>query len=160
MTPKTKRFILDTLRSRNTMTLATIRPDGYPQATTVVYANDGLVLYFMCDRGAQKVRNLGKNDKVSLTIDGESSDWTHIHALSMGATAEVVNDPVERRRATKLLSKKFPQTGETSEIELADEAIVRVTPKVISAINYDLGFGHTELVRISRADVQAASRAA
>ena len=28
------------------MTLATIRPDGFPQATTVSYVHDGLTIYF------------------------------------------------------------------------------------------------------------------
>ena len=28
------------------MTIATVRPDGFPQATTVGYVNDGLTLYF------------------------------------------------------------------------------------------------------------------
>ncbi len=142
------------------MTLATVRPDGYPQATTVAYANDGLAVYFMCDRDAQKVRNLGKNPKVSLAIDGEGSDWEHLHGLSMGATAEVVNSPAEKRRAFKLLGSKFASMAKMSEGDLAESAIVRVTPKVISAINYDLGFGHTDLVRVSRADVPAASHAA
>ena len=30
------------------LTLATIRPDGAPQATTVSYVNDGLAVYFGC----------------------------------------------------------------------------------------------------------------
>ena len=39
-----RQFILDILHSVNDLTLATIRADGYPQATTVSYANDGLTL--------------------------------------------------------------------------------------------------------------------
>jgi hypothetical protein len=35
-----------------------------------------------------------------------------------------------------------------SDVDLEDSAVVKVTPKVISAINYDLGFGHTDLVRV------------
>lgn len=46
--------------------------DGFPQATTVGYANDGLDLYFCCDRASQKVRNLRHSGKVSLTIDHDT----------------------------------------------------------------------------------------
>jgi len=40
-----KAFILKLLRRHNIMSLATVRPDGFPQVTTVAYANDGLDLY-------------------------------------------------------------------------------------------------------------------
>jgi hypothetical protein len=36
------------------MTVATNRPDGWPQATTVGYVNDGLTLYFLCSPQSQK----------------------------------------------------------------------------------------------------------
>jgi hypothetical protein len=35
------------------MTIATTRPDGWPQATTVGYANEGLTLYFLCGPDSQ-----------------------------------------------------------------------------------------------------------
>lgn len=35
MQPETKRFILDVLQAHNILTLATVREDGYPQATRV-----------------------------------------------------------------------------------------------------------------------------
>ncbi len=161
MTPKMKRFILDVLRKRSTMTLATVRPDGYPQATTVAYANDGLSLYFICDVDSQKVRNIGKSRKVSLTVDGDGdgSDWNHIHGLSMGATAEIVSDASEKRRAMKLLAARFPPMAEMPEADFAASAIVKITPKVISAINYDVEFGHTDLVRVAAADMRQSPRA-
>ena len=90
MTPSTKRFILEQLKANRIMSLATVRPDGYPQATTVTYANDGLTLYFACDRNGQKVRNLRRSSKVSLTINKDTADWKRITGLSMGATAKVI----------------------------------------------------------------------
>ncbi len=67
----------------------------------------------------------------------------------MGATAEIVNRPAEKRHAVQLLGDKFPPMADMSEVDVAASAVVRITPKVISAINYDLGFGHTDLVRVS-----------
>src|SRR5215471_12176377 len=40
--------ILSILKAAGEMTIATVRPDGYPQATTVNYVSDGLVIYFGC----------------------------------------------------------------------------------------------------------------
>ncbi|MEJ0026465.1 MAG: pyridoxamine 5'-phosphate oxidase family protein [Rhizomicrobium sp.] len=52
------------IASGSDMTIATIRPDGWPQATTVSYAGDGLTIYFGTGAASQKARNLAKNPKV------------------------------------------------------------------------------------------------
>jgi nitroimidazol reductase NimA-like FMN-containing flavoprotein (pyridoxamine 5'-phosphate oxidase superfamily) len=129
------------------MSLATARADGYPQATTVGYANDGLDLYFCCDRVSQKMRNLRHSDKVSLTIGHDSRNWAHIKGLSMGARAQVLSKPGDVTRAFELLARKFPQMRKISKEDLAATAFVKVTPKVISVLDYSKGFGHTDLVR-------------
>lgn len=147
MTPKLRKTILDLAKSHNIMSIATIRPDGYPQSTTVTYVHDGLDLYFACDRNAQKVKNLKGSNKVSLTIDRDYADWRKIRALSMGGTARLVDRPSERKRAFALLARKFPQFKKMSDEDLAATAIVKVRPRVISVIDYTKGFGHMELVR-------------
>jgi len=43
-----RRKILTLLDQHRIMTIATLRPDGWPQATTVGYASEGLTLYFLC----------------------------------------------------------------------------------------------------------------
>ena len=113
----------------------------------VAYANDGVDLYFCCDRASQKARNLGRSSKVSLTIDRDTRDWDRIKGLSMGARARVLSKPGEVTRAFGLLARKFPEMRKMSKEDLADTAFVKVTPKVISVLDYSKGFGHTELVR-------------
>ncbi len=148
MTPSTKRFILEQLKANRIMSLATVRPDGYPQATTVTYANDGLTLYFACDRSSQKVRNLRRSSKVSLTINQDTADWKKITGLSMGATAKVLKRPADTQRALALLSRKFKDMKNLSEEDLAQTAFVRVQPKVVSMLDYRREFGWTKLVRV------------
>ena len=142
-----KKFILKLLKQHNIMSLATVRSDGYPQTTTVGYANDGLDLYFCCDRTSQKVRNLRRSAKVSLTIDRDYQDFNRIKGLSMGATARVLSRPPEVQRAFALLARKFPPMRKLSAQDLAETAFIKVTPKVISILDYSKGFGHTDLVR-------------
>jgi len=140
-------FIRDVLADHGVMTLATVRPDGWPQATTVAYAAEGFDLYFACDPAGQKVANLGTCDKVSATVDREQADWNQIRGLSLGGTARVLADPAERRHAQARLRAKFPQWDETpSPEDPALIAFVQVTPKVFSLLDYRRGFGHTELV--------------
>lgn len=142
-----KTLILKLLKQHNIMSLATVRADGYPQATTVGYAHDGLDLYFCCDRVSQKVRNLRRSDKVSLTIDHDTKNFASIKGLSMGARAHVLTKPREATRAFELLARRFPPIRKLSAKDLADTAFVKVTPKVISVLDYSKGFGHTDLVR-------------
>lgn len=148
MTPATKRFILGQLKAHTNMSLATLRPDGYPQATTVGYAHDGLTLYFLCGRDSQKARNLKHSPKVSLTINKDTADWRKITGLSMGATAKILTRPADTRRALALLSRKFKAMKTVSAEDLAQTVFVRVQPKVISLLDYRRGFGWTRLVRV------------
>jgi PPOX class probable F420-dependent enzyme len=142
-----KALILKLLKQHDYMNLATVRTDGYPQATTVGYANDGLDLYFCCDRVSQKVRNLRRSPKVSLTIDHDTRNWARIKGLSMGARARVLSKPAETKCAFELLARKFPDMRKMPREDLAATAFVKVTPKVISVLDYSKGFGHTDLVR-------------
>jgi nitroimidazol reductase NimA-like FMN-containing flavoprotein (pyridoxamine 5'-phosphate oxidase superfamily) len=48
MDPALKQEIVAILEEANDLTIATVREDGYPQATTVSYVNDGLTIYFGC----------------------------------------------------------------------------------------------------------------
>lgn len=72
MDRETEALVLDLLRQHNVLTLATVREDGWPQATTVGYVNDGLTIYVVCGIDSQKTRNIRRSNKVSLTVDRTS----------------------------------------------------------------------------------------
>jgi len=131
------------------MTIATIRPDGWPQATTVSYASDGLTVYFGTGANAQKARNLAKNNKVSLTINLPYADWNHIEGISASGIATRITDPAELARFAQIMLAKFPQVLSAVPPEGAGEmAMFRVTLNVVSVLDYSKGFGHTELVEL------------
>lgn len=144
-----REFVLDILSRVKDMSLATIRPDGYPQATTVSYANDGLTLYAGIGLGGQKANNLQYNNKVSLTVTPAYEDWNHIKGLSIGGIAEIIHDPEELRHASKCLLDRFPQLKTlqpgTMSLPWAGAILIKILPLVISVLDYTKGFGHTEL---------------
>ena len=83
-----RRKILKLLDQHRLMTLATNRPDGWPQAT-VGYVKDGLTLYFLCSLKSQKAANLARDSRVSLTsVDHDVSKPMAIAGLS---TADQAN---------------------------------------------------------------------
>lgn len=143
-----RNHILALLDQHRIMTIATLRPDGWPQATTVGYVNEGLILYFLCGLDSQKAANLARDDRASLAIDHDTPDLMAITGLSMAAHAEAVVDRDEASRILGLFPLKYPENiavpipMPTPE----DVKIFRVTPAVISVLDYSKGFGHTELV--------------
>ncbi|WP_342114490.1 pyridoxamine 5'-phosphate oxidase family protein [Pseudoduganella sp. OTU4001] len=152
LTAKARERVLDILNRGRDMTLATVRPDGYPQATTISYANDGLVIYAGIGLGSQKAHNIQHNNKVSATIDLDYPDWHHILGLSLAGTAEFVRGDQQIAHASQALLHKFPQAAEfmTAEGTLPWQGmlLLRIVPSVVSLLDYSKGFGHTELYAV------------
>jgi hypothetical protein len=142
-----KEFVMRVIDGAHDLTLATIRPDGYPQATTVSLAHDGLTLYVGIGKHSQKANNIRHNNKVSLTINLPYQDWREIKGLSMSAVAEVLADPQAISVAQDCLLRRFPQVAEWGGPDMSEAiSFLRISPQVISVLDYSKGFGHTELV--------------
>lgn len=150
VSPELREKILDILARHENMTIATLRPDGFPQATTVGYASDGLTIYFGCGAQSQKAKNLARDPRVSAAIDKDHDYWMEIEGLSLAGTAHRVNDAAELARVAQLFHAKFPQLAEFST-DPFDMVLFRVTPTVISVLDYSKGFGHTDLVTVNEA---------
>jgi len=148
MDEEIRRKILALLDQHRIMTIATLRPDGWPQATTVGYVNEGLTLYFLCGRDSQKATNLARDDRVSLTIDHDTPQVMEINGLSMAAHAQPVLDREEANKVLHMLPQKYPeQVNLPLPMPTPDDVrIFKVTPTIISVLDYSKGFGHTDLV--------------
>lgn len=132
------------------MTIATVREDGYPQATTVSYVNDGMAIYFGTSADAQKAKNIARCDKVSLTINRPYKSWREIEGLSIGGRAIRVSDPAEQARVGELMFGKFPEIKEYIDFgkTMGELVLFRVDAEVISLLDYAKGFGHTVTVDV------------
>jgi nitroimidazol reductase NimA-like FMN-containing flavoprotein (pyridoxamine 5'-phosphate oxidase superfamily) len=132
------------------MTIATLRPDGWPQATTVGYVNEGMTLWFLCGLESQKARNLARDNRVSITVDHDTADVMAITGLSMAARAHRVIDRAEAEKVLRMLPQQYPDAPAGTagmQMPTADEvALFRVEPEVISVLDYTKGFAHTDLV--------------
>lgn len=144
-----KAQILSIMDAHRIMTVATLRADGWPQATTVGFAHEGLTLYFLCGLESQKAANLVRDGRVSVTIDHDEPQVMKISGLSLAARAERIEDPREAERVMGLLISRYPQQSQSpGELSPASAcAIFKLTPTVISVLDYSKGFGHTELIR-------------
>lgn len=141
--------ILDLLRRHHTMTLATVRPDGYPQATTVNYVHDDdLNLYFATDAASQKAGNIKLNNKVSAAIASETQNFYKLRGLSMSGTAKRVVDKERAEELLLLLFRALPQTKRYVPADSKQLAVYKITPIAISLIDYSCGFGKSYLVEL------------
>jgi nitroimidazol reductase NimA-like FMN-containing flavoprotein (pyridoxamine 5'-phosphate oxidase superfamily) len=148
MDEATRTKILELLEQHRLMTVATNRRDGWPQATTVGYVNDGLTIYFLCGPQSQKAQNIARDNRISLTIDRDTNDPMAITGLSMAAHAYPVTDQNEIAKALGLLVKRYPEYAAYPPPKPEEIMIMRVVPKVISVLDYSKGFGHTDLFTV------------
>lgn len=152
LTSEARIRILDILRQGRDMTLATIRPDGYPQATTINYVHDGLAIYAVIGLGSQKADNIQHNNKVSATINLTYADWKDIQGISLAGTAAFVQGTEHIDHVAKLMRHRFPDAEEFIPEDATTPwqgvLFLRIDPSVISLVDYRTCFGHTELYEV------------
>ncbi|CAN5426066.1 pyridoxamine 5'-phosphate oxidase family protein [soil metagenome] len=134
------------------MTVATLRPDGAPQATAVSSVHDGLLLYFGCSDASQKAANIARDPRISIAMTEPYDDWLMIRGLSMAATATEVSVPGELAEVARLMLYRFPQISTIDAMHGAVN-VFRVRPRIVSVLDYSLGFGHTDLVAVESDDI-------
>ena len=148
-----KQQIVDLLDQHRIMTIATNRPDGWPQATVVGYANDGLIIYCFIARDSQKFANIQIDPRVSLTIANDYPQPLQIKGLSMAARVVVVEDRGEIDHATSILLRRYPEYKVMPRPDPAAVPMLRITPEIVSVLDYSRGFGHADLVRVTDRDL-------
>jgi nitroimidazol reductase NimA-like FMN-containing flavoprotein (pyridoxamine 5'-phosphate oxidase superfamily) len=143
-----KQKAVDILSQHRLMAISTVRPNGWPQCTTVSYANEDILLYFVISRQSQKFANIGRDDRVSIAIGGDFHDPARISALSIAARASEVRDADQRRRAVKLLLERHPGLRRLEPPSPDHSAVMRANPEIITVLDYSKGFGHADLLTV------------
>lgn len=140
--------ILEVLQRHHLMTLATIRPDGYPQATTVNYIHDEFTLYFATDAASQKAGNIRLNNKVSVAITDRTEDFYKLRGVSMSGNASRVCETQKAEELTLRLFRTFPQSRRFVPEDPKQLAVYEITPVAIALVDYASGFGTTHVVEL------------
>jgi len=140
--------IIGFLAHEHVMTLATIRPDGFPQATLVYYVNSDLILHFATDPSSQKAGNIRLNNKVSVAIAGRSESAYKLKALYASGVAERIADPVLAHDVQLRLFKAIPEAKRFAPFDPKVLAVYSIAPVAISLVDYESGYGNTVLVEL------------
>lgn len=134
--------MLSILEQGREATLATLRPDGWPQATVINYVNDDKRLYFDCLVASQKALNIAQDDRISLALIVPYDASGPILGLSLTGHAKLVDAPADRAQVISLWKVRYPYMRERLEQDLCEFAFYAITPTAISFPDYAAGLGH------------------
>lgn len=122
------------LSRHHLMTVATLRPDGWPQATLVNYLADGLALYFLVAQDSQKRANIAADPRVSIAIGGDADGRPQ--GLSLAGPVTQIDDP----HWVEALNRRIWGTAEFARFEPHPAgqgvALLRFRPHWVSLIDY------------------------
>lgn len=152
--PLMEQKAVDILNRYRLMAIATLRPDGWPQATMVSYANEGLLLYFVVSRASQKYANIERDSRVSIVVGRDFDDPAQIKALSIAANASEVRDPKQRERAIQLILERHPNLARLGRPDLEHSAVMRAYCSIVTILDYSKGFGHADVLTVAPGGVE------
>jgi len=155
-----KEQVLAILKEGQDLTLATACDDGWPYASTVSYASDGLRIYFGCGSDSLKARNLKRDPRGSVTIDLPHARWSDVRGLCLSVRARLLNDMDEIGKAGALFAAKFPQMSNYVAEPYQSIRLFELTPVLVSVLDYSKGFGHVDHAEVEPADLAAEAAAA
>lgn len=138
----------DILDHHRLMTIATLRADGWPQATMVNYANEGLLLYFVISRRSQKYANIERDSRVAIVVGQDFDEPTEIRGLSIAANASEVRDPEQRDRAIRLILERHPALARLGGPDLEHSSVMRAYCSIVTIIDYSKSFGHSDILTV------------
>jgi uncharacterized protein YhbP (UPF0306 family) len=106
--------VLEYLERQATVTLATASPSGVPRAATLLYVNDGPVLYMWVRPKTTTARHVEQNPLVSFAIDEYSEDWRQTKGVQGNGECGVVLGGEDIAKAAMLFGQKFPNVASGS----------------------------------------------
>ena len=131
------------------MTIATLRPDGWPHATIVGYANHDLLIYFLISRESQKFGNIRRDDRVAIAVGEPGDDVHRLEGLSIAAFASEVTDPDQRKWGWTLLTRRHPDFAEFAPPDFTRAALMRARCSIVTISDYRHGLGHADTITVA-----------
>lgn len=128
-------------------TIATVGPDGGPDASTVFFANSGLDIYFNTSKDSQKKKNIEANQRVAIAMQKNPEPKTdqEIRGIQYKGIARILpeTEHVNVPHGVMARHKVF------NSLKPGNSVIVKVTAQKIYFIDYTKGFRHRDLLQVS-----------
>jgi len=138
---------LELLSSHSVLSLATLH-EGRPHAASLMYANQGFVLFWVSDPKTRHCRALADDARATVTVAGQYEDFTQIRGLQMAGVAARVDDAEESEHALALLAERyaffrhFRKGPRLLRTRLAAATVYRFQAETVTLIDNTQGFGY------------------
>ncbi|MEE8434183.1 MAG: pyridoxamine 5'-phosphate oxidase family protein [bacterium] len=139
------------MAAHTTLTLATVSPDGLPQAVPLFYAEaDDLSLILVSETTVRHSRNLAERPQASAAIAADDQEWDRIQGLQLEGECRLLRED-EAGAAREVYLAKFPFIAHNDALgrRLRASGIYRFRPGWIRLIDNTLGFGFKEELKLS-----------
>ena len=118
------------LDGKNFATVATVNPDGGPQASVVWILREGDTVLFSAISTRRKVLNLTRDPRISLTVFDTANPY---QSVEIRGTAELSGDP--GKSLSRALSQKYLGEDPPPEPDELTRVVVRVIPLRVNAFS-------------------------
>jgi PPOX class probable F420-dependent enzyme len=115
------------LNGRHFATVATLMPDGSPQATVVWIETDGTYVYFNTAFPRIKARNLERNDRVAIAVFDPAHPYRDV--LAIKGRAELIKEGADEH--IDKLARMYTGRGFKGYRPTETRVTVRVTPESV-----------------------------
>lgn len=145
------------LAAHHVMTLATVGDDGVPHAASVMYAVDGLALYWMSKPDTRHSQHIERRPRVTVTVAPDYTDFRMIRGLQIEGAARRLAGEVELARARERMIARYAFLRELATGPAALRAAIEkagfycLAPARITLIDNTKGFGHKSSFEVSGA---------
>jgi uncharacterized protein YhbP (UPF0306 family) len=125
--------VIDYLDGQKTVTLATVSPDGVPHASTFMYVNDGVSLFFWARPTSTTAKNVAANSRVSFAVDEYVPDWNKAKGIQGDGQCQLVAFGDDVAKAVGLFADKFPSPS--SGASTTNISFFKITPNALQFID-------------------------
>jgi uncharacterized protein YhbP (UPF0306 family) len=142
----TRAVVQGFLEIQSTLTLATVSPEGKPEAAPLFYVSDDrLNLYWLSSPNSRHSVNLVVHPQVAATIYPSVWNWTDIVGLQIEGEARPMGDERMREQILILYLRKF-QLPPEMDVAISTSTLYQLTPTWIRWLDNSVKFGYkTEL---------------
>jgi len=137
------------LDAHHTVSLATVDDQGAPHAANVLYASEGLALYWMSDIETRHSRHIEVRQRVTATVAPDYADFRQIRGLQIFGTARRLAG-IESFATARRMVSRYGFLAELANGPAALRAAFEkagfycLDPARITLIDNTKGFGHKQ----------------
>ena len=141
------------LAAHHTVSLATVDDQGLPHAANVLYALDGLALYWMSDTETRHSRHIEVQPRVTATVAPDYADFRLIRGLQIFGTVRRLAGGESLATARRMVSRygflaQLASGPAALRAAFEKAGFYCLEPERITLIDNTQGFGHKETLEL------------